>query len=336
VRNQAWRLYYLNFVPLAGMALLLCACLAVSRFSLEIEHGLVTVAVTTVSCMAVGHCLVLHPLGSRPAFVLVSIAQLALLFLLGTPLTYIAASAGLPLQDTTLAHWDQLLGLDWIGYYRFIVARPLLVQYAIFFYAMITWPMVGVPFLLGMTEKQVRLQQFTMACILTVCVTAVVSTLIPAIGTYQQYGLPADTASFKATGYLIQLDRLPLARDGILRALNFSKIGGIITFPSFHASAATLALWGLWGVWWLRPLALIANIGMLIATPLLGGHYFVDIIAGVALATLAITMARSITNLLPMSLNSPWRPCRSFGADTEPCEPRAETITRRGSMHPDG
>jgi len=66
----------------------------------------------------------------------------------------------------------------------------------------------------------------------------------------------------------------------------FSKVQGLaafITFPSFHAAAAVLALWALWSVWWLRPLALIANVSMLLATPLVGGHYFVDVIAGVGL-----------------------------------------------------
>jgi PAP2 superfamily len=112
---------------------------------------------------------------------------------------------------------------------------------------------------------------------LTVFVTALVSALVPAIGTYRQYGLPAEATGFKATGYLVQLERLPCIRDGALRVLNISKIGGIITFPSFHAAAAILALWACWSVWWIRPLALITNIGMLMVTPLVGGHYFVDV-----------------------------------------------------------
>jgi membrane-associated phospholipid phosphatase len=58
--------------------------------------------------------------------------------------------------------------------------------------------------------------------------------------------------------------------------------------------AAVLALWALWCVWWLRPLALIANVSMLLATPLVGGHYFVDVIAGVGLSVLAIAAARLI------------------------------------------
>jgi membrane-associated phospholipid phosphatase len=159
---------------------------------------------------------------------------------------------------------------------------------------MITWPTVGVPLVLGLTKNYVRLQQFTMACTLTVCVTTVISSLVPAIGTYHQYGLPTDFSGFNAIGYLVQIDRLPLTRDGTLRVLDISHLGGIITFPSFHAAAAILALWGFWGVWWMRPVSIIANVGMLMATPLLGGHYFVDVLAGVGLAALAIAVANLI------------------------------------------
>ena len=288
--DEPLRLYFLNWGLLGGTALLLGICLAVSRFSLEIEYDLVHVVAMAAGFAAVGHYFSLHRWLARPAFALISMAQLDLLFVCGTPLTYIAASAALPLQDATLSYWDQCLGLDWNAYYNFSITRPLVLQYACFFYAMIVWPCMGVPILLGLTRNFIRLQQFTMACTLTVLATAIISALLPAIGTYQQYGLSAETAAFKATGYLIQLDRLPLARDGTLRVLNLSQIGGIITFPSFHAAVAMLAMWGLWCLWWMRPLALITMGGMLIATPLLGGHYFVDVIAGVLVAAVAIVV----------------------------------------------
>ena len=292
--GEGWRLYQANWIPLIAMGALLAGTLAVSRFSVAIESELVTTLIVTACLIVSGHYLISRAWGARPAFVLLSIAQLTVLGLFGAPLTYIAASANLPLQDANLAYLDNLLGLDWPAYYSFIVARPWLLQYMVFFYAMIVLPTLAVPILLGFTKNYVRLQRFVLACILTLCVTALVSTLLPAIGTYGQYGLPANSADFSATGYLIQLERLPLARDGSLRILEMSQIGGIVTFPSFHAAAAILALWGFWAVWWVRPVALILNGGMLVATPLLGGHYFVDVFAGAALAFLAIRVTQGL------------------------------------------
>src|SRR5216684_4443184 len=44
-------------------------------------------------------------------------------------------------------------------------------------------------------------------------------------------------------------------------------------------------------IWWMRPIALIANGAMMASTPIDGGHYFIDLIAGIAVAVLAIMAA---------------------------------------------
>jgi hypothetical protein len=41
----------------------------------------------------------------------------------------------------------------------------------------------------------------------------------------------------------------------------------------------------------MRPIALLANGAMLAATPINGGHYFIDVAAGVAVAVVAIVLA---------------------------------------------
>jgi PAP2 superfamily len=296
--QEAWRAYLLNWLPLCLIAQALLLCLAITAFSLEIDSALLKVVFMAGLFTAAGYCLVSLKRASswapRLAFILLSIAQLELLFLFATPLTYILASANLPMQDANLARLDQLLGLDWRAYYRFVYERPALVPYVYLGYAMITWPSFGVPIVLGLTKHYFRLQQFTLACILTVVATALISALLPAVGTFYEYGISPDLPVFRASGYLIQLRELPLVRDGSLRVLDLKTLGGIITFPSFHAAAAVLALWAFWGVWWMRPLALIANVGMLLATPLVGGHYFVDVFAGVALAMLAIAAAQRL------------------------------------------
>jgi hypothetical protein len=293
--QATWRLYRLNWLALGAMASLLLLCLAITSFSLDIDSLLLNVVLVPGLLAAAGHGLIAlkRPPVWAPklAFALLAVAQLNAMIVLATPLTYIAASADLPIQDANLARFDQLLGLDWRAYYRFVQERPFLIPYAYLGYAMITWPTIGVPLLLVSTRHYLRLQQFVLACILTLVATALLSSLVPAIGTYYEYGIAPEVPGFRASGYLIQLQELPFVRDGSLRKLDFSTMGGIITFPSFHAAAAVLALWAFWAVWWTRPLALIANLGMLLATPLVGGHYFVDVIAGVALAVLAIAVA---------------------------------------------
>jgi hypothetical protein len=289
--QDSWRLYLINWMPLLGMAFVLFAALVVTGFSLKVESLLLQGLGLAWLLLAAGHAF--WPRGyPRLAFACVSSAQLELGYLLSIPLSYVATATALPLQDANLARFDRLLGLDWQAYYDFVCARPALVPYFYLTYAMISLPTFGVPILLGWTRNYARLQQFTLACTLTAVVTIFVSAFTPAIGTYQQYGIPADTPVFTASGFLVQVEEIPAVRSGALRVLNFETLTGIITFPSFHAAAAVLALWALWGVWWMRPFALIAYGGMLLATPLVGGHYFADVFAGCGVAILAIMAAR--------------------------------------------
>jgi hypothetical protein len=293
-QREAWRLYLRNWIPLSLMAQLLVFCVAVSDFSLQIDSFFCQAVLAAASFAVAGRYLISNKWGTRLAVVLLSCAQLQIMLLLGAPLSYVAASANLPLQDATFACYDQLLGLDWRAYYNFVMQRPALIPYAYIAYAMFSLLPIVTPLVLGLTKHYARLQNFTLACILTVCATVVISAILPAIGTYQQLGLPAESLNFKASGYLVQLHELPFVRDGSLHSLYITHLGGIVTFPSFHAAAAILNMWALWGVWWMRPFALIANGGMLLATPLVGGHYFVDVFAGAGIAVLAIATAKTM------------------------------------------
>lgn len=136
---------------------------------------------------------------------------------------------------------------------------------------MILVPAFVGPIVLGLTGQYIRLQQFVMASTLALAVVIVVSSLLPAIGTYFHFALPSDTELFQANGYGGQASDIPMLRDGTFRALNIAKLGDILTFPSFHAATALLSIWSLWVIWWLRPALLMLNVGMLVATPLVGG-----------------------------------------------------------------
>lgn len=287
---EAWRLFNRNWVLLGLLASTLVLCLALTDFSIRVDNHLITLIGLAALFTAVTYC-TFGRVDPRIPFILGALAQLELLSLLMEPLTYIAAATNLPMQDGNLASLDRILGLDWVAYFNFIYNRPALIPYAYLGYAMILWPIFVIPIVLGIVREYRRLQQFILACALTLIATTLIFVAVPALGTYYEYGIAPDPAIFKAGAYLMQLHDLPLVRDGSLRALNVTQLAGIITFPSFHAAAAILCLWAIWCIWWLRPWALIANIGMLLVTPMVGGHYFVDVFARVGLAILAIATA---------------------------------------------
>ncbi len=109
--------------------------------------------------------------------------------------------------------------------------------------------------------------------------------------------IPRICENLDAQAYLDQVRDLAPVRDGVLRHLDLFGLAGIVTFPSFHAASALLYGWALWPVRWIRPFAVFANVAMLAATPIAGGHYFVDLLAGLAVALAAIVVARRLEGL---------------------------------------
>jgi hypothetical protein len=313
--QAAWRLFTLNWIPLALMALALALGLALTKFSIKPESALFSLGAIALYTGIAYYC----ARGSRRqsaviAFIFGSAAQLFLITALMTPLTYIAAAVDLPLYDASLAALDRALGLDWRGYLAFVNERPWLIGYLALGYALIAWPVFGVPVLLGATRRFSRLQQFTFAFALALVATTFISTLVPALGAYQQLGLsPSDYSHITPGGYLDQLRDFPRVRDGTLRELDIIHLVGIITFPSFHAAACVLYLWALWAIWWMRPIMVLSNGLMLFATPIGGGHYFVDVFAGIGIAVLAIAAAKALAARMTQGAATLSAPARTSG-----------------------
>ena len=295
----AWRLFCCNWLMLGIMAVALAAGMTLAGFSIAPASALKPFAIVAAY---VGYTVYKYrrPQNSDPkvTFILGATGQILLIPVLMTPLTYIAATANLPMRDAALNAFDRALGLDWMAYFNFVYHRHALLYLAVLAYSMIGWPVFGVPIALGWTGRYRRMQEFTLAFALALVATTVISTLVPAMGTYELFDYTPDPKIFTPGAYLEQLRDLPLVRNGMLRVIDFDALTGIITFPSFHAAAAVLYLWAFWPVRWIGPIALAVNVAMLLATPICGGHYFVDVFAGIAIAVAAIIAARAIADRL--------------------------------------
>ena len=295
----AWQLFSYNWALLGLMALALALVMPLTGFSIKPMSldGAGRIA-SVYSGVAYYNLYWRAKKNPTIIFILGSTRQILLIPILMTPMTYIAASADLPMQDRNLMALDQALGLDWMGYFNFFYHHYALLYAAVVGYSMIGWPVFGVPIVLAVTRHYRRLQEFTLAFALALIATTAVSALTPAMGTYDWLHYLPNPDIFTPGAYLEQLRDLPLVRDGSLRHLELTKLAGIVTFPSFHSAAAVLYLWAFWPVRWMRPIAVVANVGMLVATPVCGGHYFVDVFAGIAIAAVAIMAARRIADRL--------------------------------------
>jgi membrane-associated phospholipid phosphatase len=290
---EGWRRFQRNWIPIGLMSAVLALCLAVTEFSIELSGLAFSLGFVAVyGGFAYANAYSKTRRDPQVIFVLGSIAQIVLVTVVMSPLTYVAAAANLPLRDAELLAIDRALGLDWAAFAAFVNDHPVLSGWLDYGYGMIRWPLFAIPVVLTAARRYCRLQDFTLAFALGLMATTVISALVPAIGVYQQIGLdPAGLEHLNPQAYLDQVRDLAPVREGTLRHIDLFGLAGIVTFPSFHAASAVLYAWALWPVRWIRPIALLANAAMIASTPIDGGHYFIDVLAGIAIAVVSIVVA---------------------------------------------
>jgi hypothetical protein len=294
----AWQTFNLNWIPIGALGAALLLGIALTDFSLE------PVAVGFVAAVVSGLALIVY----LHAFVRADAADPKLIFWLGTtaqvilvtaiigPLSYIANAFNWPLQDQALLSIDRAMGLDPESIAAFVNNHEWLAKCFETGYGFIKWPLLGVPIILAMTLRLIRLQQFILALSIALALTIVISIFVPAIGTY--YGLNLSPTerfpSVNSSIYAGQLRDILSIRDGSLRRLELFNLAGIVSFPSFHAASAVLYMWALWPVRGIRSIAIVINGLTIIAAPVIGAHYIIDIIGGVALAAGSILLAKHV------------------------------------------
>jgi hypothetical protein len=298
--ETAFRLHVLTWTFLGLSALLFFLSLSLVNFRVTLG----SVAYCYGICLSMAAFVYWRFRQTAPArlsttFVLGGVAQLVFTTVIFAPATYVAASLGWPLQDDALHAFDKAFGLDWRPYLDFVNNQPWLGQALGFGYKMIGWPIFVIPLILGLCGHVLRLNQFALAFALALAATTIISAFIPAVAAFAHLGLtPADYANLRPLADSIHLADLRGLRDGTLGLLDITQINGIVTFPSFHAASCLLYTWAFWPVRWMRPVAVICNGLMLAATPIDGGHYFVDVFAGLAVAAAAIWTACHVSRSL--------------------------------------
>ncbi|MBR0710775.1 phosphatase PAP2 family protein [Bradyrhizobium liaoningense] len=293
--RTAWRLFNLNWLPIVAMGSLLAFGLPATGLSLEPVAYSITVAIAAILVgVACGHRLTKGELADpKLVFSLGTIGQVIFTCAIVGPLSYVAGKMNWPLQDEALLAIDRVLGLDPEPIARYINDHPWLADVLARGYGLIKWPLLGVPVVLTLTARYVRLQVFMLAMSLALAVTIAISAMVPAIGTY--YGLQLPAAHFPEINtavYAGQLRDILALRDGSLHELRLFFLSGIVSFPSFHAASAVLYMWALWPVRGIGGIAAALNLLMIAATPAIGAHYLIDVAGGVAVAAASVWVTK--------------------------------------------
>ncbi|WP_294074947.1 phosphatase PAP2 family protein [Sphingomonas sp.] len=262
--------------------------------------AMVSLANLAFACAALGSAALFYRhvrVNDRFSACCIGLAQALVFSALGAVLSYLLARDGGPLWDPTLHRWDRALGLDWLAYARFVDRHAWLVAAYGFAYGTLIPQTIVVIVALGFSGRLDRLRMFILAAILSGTTAILLSPLFPAVGNFTFLALkPSGFAHVWQSADLADVRDFLAVRNGSLASLDLRKMQGIIVFPSYHGALAATTLWAFWtsGLKWLRWGGGLVALLTIAATPVNGGHYFVDVIAGVAIAGASIAAARRL------------------------------------------
>lgn len=228
----------------------------------------------------------------RFAVSLSGLAQVIAFSACAAPLSYAVAATDKALWDGTFEALDRSLGLDWLAYLHRLNDHPWLGRVLSLAYQSLMTQLTLVVIMLGFSGRLNVVREFVLAFVITVTISVVLSGLLPAMGTYWHFGLrPEDFPALNPTAPYLHLTPLVGLRNGTFQVVSLGHMQGIITFPSVHAALGVLFIRYFWMSRYTRWPGLALNAMLIAATPIDGGHYFVDVGAGALIAIMAIAIA---------------------------------------------
>jgi hypothetical protein len=192
-------------------------------------------------------------------------------------LSYLVVSTRAPLVDPALAAWDRALGFDWLALQRRLQNHARAARLLEFAYASGLPQILCVVLFLGFTARTAQLERFMRVFILATLLTVLLSGPFPAEGAWKWFAPASGNVDLASQAHFEAL------REGRLRHIPLRDMQGLISMPSLHAALAVLFVHGMRRTA-LFGLFVAVDLAMLVSTPVSGGHYLVDVIAGALLA----------------------------------------------------
>jgi membrane-associated phospholipid phosphatase len=199
--------------------------------------------------------------------------------------SYLAVAGGRPMAAQAFIAADRALGFDWPAYEAFVSAHPALQATLSFAYQTMGVQLAVLVCALILLDRHAQLRLLTDVFILSALVVIFFSWLFPAVDAdimFGKYRATQTAAGLWSTGGQRADDFLNL-HYGLMTSIPVMNVTGLVTFPSFHTVCAILFAITAAQFPAARVPALVVNILMIAATPVEGGHYLVDVIAGAAI-----------------------------------------------------
>jgi len=203
----------------------------------------------------------------------------------------VLAKACFPYIDSILFRIDKIIsfGTDWPALVRSINSHENLSFLLNHAYMTLNWQPFFIFIWFLATDRKSTAWTITSALSVGSFICVILFPFTPAISGFDFYGLsPTDIPNITVHSTWAAIDLLQDIRNGVVSEVSMTHLAGMISVPSFHATAAIVLAWGYYQSRLLRWPFLLINFVMLISTVPVGGHYFIDVVAGIFVGWLSI------------------------------------------------
>lgn len=207
--------------------------------------------------------------------------------LIGATATYPVSALTHGFADPALQEIDAALHFDWIDWYEVVAAhRSLQFLGTIVYQSIYATPAVLLGYF-AWTGNRAAAHCFIAAFWLSAVMAMTLFGFMPAQGPLAS--LWHGPMPYVPESALYQSELIPELRLHLLHHVDLGALRGLVCAPSFHAVSAVLFIATAWPFDRLRWPVAVLNAAMLVATPVEGTHYLVDMILGSMIAGIALT-----------------------------------------------
>ncbi len=193
------------------------------------------------------------------------------------------ASAHGPLVDQALLRADLALGFDWLALHGWVMAHPPLALMGKLLYQSQLVQGLYCTILLGLMQQRTQMRELWRLTFIASALCCLLAMVFPALGPFKIFDLPSEGT------FLPTMEHLLSHRDLVFKP---ASIAGVVCFPSLHTVMALACTYGLRRTGAIFHIFAMLNALMLFTIPFFGGHYLVDMIAGVGVMLVSLVLAR--------------------------------------------
>jgi membrane-associated phospholipid phosphatase len=207
---------------------------------------------------------------------------------------YVASSTQAELKDASLVRIDIALGFDWLDFLSLANSSTWFSTVLVAAYHSVGPQIPMLLVILAVALREDLLLEFITLMSISSLLTAIGLALVPAAGAYAFFApSPEMYTNFTREAGMWHYSELMRLRSGEPFLYQMDKAKGLVTFPSYHTALGIIITYALREIRWIFVPAAILNSAMLVSTVPEGGHHLIDVLAGLSIALVSISIVRA-------------------------------------------